>query len=213
MNTGLVAADGTISCSSRGNCGTGGVYSDGHFAQAFVANEINGQWGNATEVPGSSSLNVGGAALYSISRPANGDCSAAGQYTDANGKGEAFVANEVDGAWNNVLEIPGSSSLFTEGIGNNSVVISCGTPDNCSAGGVYFDSSGNGQAFVVNEMAGSWGAAIEVPGTAALNTGGGAFVSSISCRPWTAAAPLGVGTRRARCTQRERRSSRPSRRT
>jgi hypothetical protein len=181
LNTGLVAADGTISCSSRGNCGTGGVYSDGHVAQAFVANETNGQWGDAIEVPGSSSLNVGGAALYSISCPANGDCSAAGQYTDAKGNGQAFVADEVDGTWNNVLEIPGSSSLFTDGIGNNPVVISCGTPNNCSAGGVYFDSSGNGQAFVVNEMAGAWGDAIEVPGTGALNTGGGAFVSSISC--------------------------------
>jgi len=46
----------------------GGVYADGSTtAQAFVANETNGKWGDAIEVPGSSSINIGGAVLYSIS--------------------------------------------------------------------------------------------------------------------------------------------------
>jgi hypothetical protein len=182
LNVGLVAAASSISCSMPGDCGAGGVYADGSTtAQAFVANETNGKWGDAIEVPGSSSINIGGAVLYSISCPSNGECGGAGQYADALGNGQAFVANEVNGAWGNVMEIPGSSSLFSEGIGTNPLAISCGTPNNCSAGGVYFDSSGNSQAFVVNEAAGIWGDAIEVPGTGALNTAGGAFMSSISC--------------------------------
>ena len=52
---------------------------------------------------------------------------------------------------------------------------------NCAAGGSYTDSSGNSQAFVASETSGTWGKAKEVPGTAALNTGGGAAVESVSC--------------------------------
>ena len=36
-------------------------------------------------------------------------------------------------------------------------------------------------AIVVNETSGSWGNAIEVPGTAGLNGGGNAHVNSVSC--------------------------------
>jgi len=129
LNVGLVAAASSISCSMPGDCGAGGVYADGSTtAQAFVANETNGKWGDAIEVPGSSSINIGGAVLYSISCPSNGECGGAGQYADALGNGQAFVANEVNGAWGNVMEIPGSSSLFSEGIGTNPLAISCGTP-------------------------------------------------------------------------------------
>jgi hypothetical protein len=48
-------------------------------------------------------------------------------------------------------------------------------------GGLYVDSYGGVQAFVVDESGGSWGAAEEVPGLAALNAGGWASVSSVSC--------------------------------
>jgi hypothetical protein len=37
------------------------------------------------------------------------------------------------------------------------------------------------QAFVVSQVHGTWGKAEEVPGTAALNTGGYAGISSVSC--------------------------------
>jgi len=57
--------------------------------------------------------------------------------------------------------------------------VSCPSAGNCSAGGVY--NLGAGQAFVVSEVNGRWDTAKEVPGTAALNTGGNAAVQSLSC--------------------------------
>ena len=36
---------------------------------------------------------------------------------------------------------------------------------------------------MVNDKNGTWGEAEEVPGTAALNAGGEAYVSSLSCAP------------------------------
>ena len=59
--------------------------------------------------------------------------------------------------------------------------VSCASAGNCSAGGHYNDSSGRQQAFVVSQASGTWGTAIEVPGTAALNQDGFAGISSVSC--------------------------------
>ena len=61
--------------------------------------------------------------------------------------------------------------------------MSCASAGNCSAGGTYAASSGHLQAFVANEVRGVWRTAQEVPGTAALNAGGGAGVGSVSCAP------------------------------
>ena len=51
----------------------------------------------------------------------------------------------------------------------------------CAAGGGYGDQHRHGQGFVAVERSGAWGTAIEVPGLGALNTGGGAEVSAVSC--------------------------------
>ncbi len=60
--------------------------------------------------------------------------------------------------------MPGLAALNTGGYADvNSV--SCASAGNCAAGGYYADSSGHGQAFVVSETNGTWGTAIEVPGT------------------------------------------------
>ena len=59
--------------------------------------------------------------------------------------------------------------------------MSCASAGNCSAGGNYLDQLGRYQAFVLTEVSGTWHASLEVPGTAALNRGGDAQVSTISC--------------------------------
>ena len=76
--------------------------------------------------------------------------------------------------------MPGSTAL-TRGWAAEIRSVSCGAAGNCSAGGDYLDSSGTVQVFVVNQVNGTWHTAIEVPGTAALNLGGFAEISSVSC--------------------------------
>jgi hypothetical protein len=61
------------------------------------------------------------------------------------------------------------------------VSVSCASTGNCSAGGSYTDGSGRLQAFVVDEIDGTWGNAEEVPGLEALNAGGNASIVSLSC--------------------------------
>ena len=85
------------------------------------------------------------------------------------------------GVWGTAQEVPGTAGL-NQGGGADIDSVSCASAGNCSAGGVYVDGSGIHQAFVVSEVNGSWQQAEEVPGSAALNQGGGsAAIFSVSC--------------------------------
>jgi uncharacterized repeat protein (TIGR02543 family) len=184
LNSGGSANVDSLSCATAGNCTAGGSYRDGSgHTQAFVVGETSGIWSNAIEVPATATLNSGGFAdVKSVSCAAAGNCTAGGYYTDGSGHNQAFVVGETTGSWGNAIEVPGTAALNT---GGSAFVksVSCATAGNCAAGGDYFDGSGFAQAFVVNETNGSWGSAIEVPGTATLNSGGGAVVNSVSCAP------------------------------
>jgi len=120
------------------------------------------------------------AGIGSVSCPSPGNCSTGGSYRDSSAQTQAFVVSEVNGTWGTAIEVPGTAVLNVGGYAAvNSV--SCALAGNCTVGGSYRDSSGNQQVFVVSEVNGTWGTAIEVPGTAALNTGGNAAVNSVSC--------------------------------
>lgn len=182
LNAGGNAAVTSVSCASPGNCAAGGAYVDssGHY-EAFVVNEVDGVWKRAEEVPYLATLNAGGYAyLNSVSCVPVGSCAAVGIYEDASGDYQAFVVNEARGAWGDAEEVPGTATINAGGYAYlNSV--SCTSAASCAAGGYYEDGAGDLQAFVVDESGDAWGRAEEVPGTAALNAGGNAFVSSVSC--------------------------------
>ena len=182
LNQGGDAEVVSVSCGSAGNCIAGGHYHDSSGAsQAFVASETDGTWGTAEQVPGLAALG-GRAQVTSVScaHARVSHCEAVGNYTDSSGLEQIFVASEKKDVWHNALEVPGSAALNERGhAGINS--LSCGAQGNCSAGGGYEDGSGHLQAFVVSEAKGTWGSALEVPGTAALNQGGEAEVLSVSC--------------------------------
>ena len=84
------------------------------------------------------------------------------------------------GLWGTAEEVPGTAVLNTGGAALVTSV-SCASPGNCSAGGSYRDGSFHIQVFVVGQSNGTWGMAAEVPGTAVLNKGGSAQVTSVSC--------------------------------
>jgi hypothetical protein len=84
----------------------------------------------------------------------------------------------------------GTAALNTGGTAKVESV-SCAAAGSCTAGGFYADGSGHAQAFVVTEAAGRWRKAIEVPGTAALNKGGNANTTSVSCAAALSCAAVG----------------------
>ena len=139
-------------------------------------------WGKAIEVPGTGALNSGPSpdgVTTSVSCPSSGNCGAAGTYADSSGV-QGFVVNQTAGTWGQAIAVPGLGALNSGGL----VVmtsVSCAAADNCTAGGSYTDGAQNEQGFVVTQTAGTWSQAIEVPGLAALDSGGSARVYSVSC--------------------------------
>ena len=190
LNQGGLAAISSVSCASPGNCSAGGDYRNrrhSRFLQAFVASEVDGVWGKAETVPGTTALNKGNnASVSSVSCASAGACSAGGTYGvspsthHSSGTFQAFVASEVNGVWGKAETVPGAIALGKGGFAGISS-LSCASAGNCGAGGSYVGSSGRAQAFVASEVNGLWGKAETVPGTTALNKGGDAGIDSVSC--------------------------------
>ena len=171
-----------VSCASRGNCSAGGN-SGPTFngpAQAMVVNEVNGTWRKPILVPGIAALNsLKNASVTAISCATPGNCSAGGSYLTKGFTSQAFVVNEVKGAWRKGIEVPGTAALNVAGGGALVASISCAAPGNCSAGGRYESPAGQIQAYVVSEVAGGWKKAITLPGATHLGTQG--EILALSC--------------------------------
>jgi hypothetical protein len=179
LNAGADAAVSSVSCATAGNCVVGGDY-QGAGNEVFVAVQVNGIWHSAIEVPGIAALNADHETVVeSVSCATAGNCAAVGSYRDGAGHLQVFVTAEVNGTWHPAIELPGTAALNSgdaEGLS-----VSCAAAGNCVTGGYYTDHAFHGQAFLAGQVNGTWHPAIEVPGTAALNAGGGAGVKSVSC--------------------------------
>jgi hypothetical protein len=201
LNIGDDASAESVSCTAVGDCTLGGYYDIGKpdsatlDLQAFVADETGGTWGAAREVPGTAALNAGGnAQATSVSCASPGNCAVGGTYTGSSHVGRAFIVNQTNGTWGKAEEVPGTAPAVAK---DDSQVtsVSCASAGNCSAAG-YEDGAPNsysydaGTAFVVDETGGVWGAARQIPGMAALNSGGPSAVASVSC---VSAADCAVG--------------------
>jgi hypothetical protein len=179
----LYATVTSVSCASAGNCAAAGYYIDpAGRPQAFVASQVRGAWGQAIQVPGTAALGTGGyATVSSVSCASAGNCTAGGYYRDrAGAANRAFVTSQVRGRWGQAIQVPGTAALGT-GQGASVISVSCPSAGNCSAAGNYTGNSGHVQAFVVSQVKGAWGQAIQVPGTAAGEDGKGAAAISVSC--------------------------------
>ena len=169
----------SVSCAAAGDCSAGGFYTkDGGRIQAFVADEGSGGWGGpqALRMP---VLNATGGGIQSVSCPSPGNCGGAGQYFDDRGISQALVVDETNGTWGTSQQVPEMSMLNPTRSEADSV--SCPSAGNCGVAGAYADGQGNQQVFITDEVKGTWRTPQQVPGTGALNTGGNAVVTQISC--------------------------------
>jgi hypothetical protein len=196
---------GGISCASGGSCALGGSYllPGSNDTRAFVASEMHGVWGLARPIPGLAQLDKGpnsavGSPLClstgtgncggTVSCESAGNCTLAGWYSPVPDRvgpafSEPFIVSQVRGAWLHAHPVPGLASLNT-GRAGGIAALSCTGPGDCSAVGFY-TVKGNPfsktETFVVTEAHGTWQPPREAPGTAALNTGGNAQLTALSC--------------------------------
>jgi hypothetical protein len=134
-----------------------------------------GAWSKAALLPGTGQLGNDGADGVAVSCPSSGNCTAGGGY---DGSDRAFVISERSGHWGTAEAVPGLGALNT---GNDAdlAAISCGSPGNCVAAGSYTGPARE-SAWVAVQTGWHWGQAQQIPGLAALNSGG-ASVGAVSC--------------------------------
>jgi hypothetical protein len=179
LSNGMPTGVTSVSCPTTGNCAAGGFYTDSsNHRQAFVADESNGVWGSAIEVPGTAALNLGGpetdgAEVLSVSCTSAANCAAGGYYTDSSDTALAFMVDERNGVWDNAEQAPGMGGAATS--------LSCASAGNCAA--VVNDG------VVAEEKNGVWGKAHALPG--------GATAVSVSCPSNGYCMVGGYGPRRA----------------
>lgn len=185
VTTGETAQALALSCASPGNCAVGGYAPDGDdpYYAAFVAEEKDGAWHRAKLIPAMASITA-------LSCPVAGDCAAAGDGVSpacaSTPDCPAAYVGERNGTWGTPHTV--LSARRAQTLASSITALSCGAPGDCVAGGstgtynaYYHAPPGNEQAFLLEERNGTWGAYHQIPGTAALNRGGGASVSTVSC--------------------------------
>jgi hypothetical protein len=170
-------------CPSFGRCLVAGYIGDtAGNRQPFVDQQSNA-WPTATPLAGN--LNKGSLGeVTSLSCTSLGTCVGGGFYTDAKGGHQAFLISEAHGDWSSMRETAGS---LNKGEDARVTQVSCGVSPvsvsiiTCAAVGFYTTSTDLTQAFTVNQTNGTWGPAVQVPGTATLDKGGVAQLNSVSC--------------------------------
>lgn len=167
-----------VSCYAANSCTITGMYYTDSTFEDWTASEVNGQWTAAVPLPGQSAGGLTAAGFFeepidALSCRSAGDCILGGYFSNGQTTSRGFNDEEVSGVWGPISAVPG---LDTLDVGSGSIVTaaSCSSPGNCTVGGTYIDANQAPQAFIATESGGTWGDALEVPGTAQLNSGGGA---------------------------------------
>ena len=119
--------------------------------------------------------------LPTLSCVSVGNCEAGGAYDDAGGAVHALILNESNGTWTTPTTLKAPAGAGSNP-GMTVLGLSCSSLGNCSAAGSYQDASTNVQAFVANEVSGTWLTAREISLPAnSLTTGQNAFLRSVTC--------------------------------
>ena len=151
----------SVSCATPGNCAAEGEYDGG--GGAFVADEVNGAWGDAVELPGITARTPYGSDIGQVSCTAAADCAAIVTYFNSGDDPQVFVAQETRGAWSDAKALPGFAALEAASGNNVDDYLSCPSTGNCAAAGTYVNASGHYESFVAAEGKGTWSAVRAVP--------------------------------------------------
>ena len=179
INFGQFATINSIACPSAGNCTAVGHFNDSHgTVAAIAASEVNHTWAAAIQPFGTVEASYSKANLLSVSCSSAGNCTAVGVITYNNAYTVGLVLDETKGTW----DLSAYLNQDFKGAQVSSVSCPHKTADACGAGGYYVDAGGKTQALLLHEgQGGNWFALSAVPGLAALNAGGNAAVTSMSC--------------------------------
>jgi hypothetical protein len=132
------------------------------------------------------------ASFSTISCSSDGNCAAVGVYTPNGGTEDAnsMAVAETNGTWGRAIQPAPPANGQAGSVALNDVA--CAPGDVCTAVGHYQDTTSDGQAMVVSETNGVWGAATEIATPANGDTFPEAWLSAISCGAAGSCAAVGT---------------------
>lgn len=171
--TGATAFDQveSVSCAAPGEC-VAGLGSVEKGDPAALATESGGTW-SVQAVPGLSALaaNLEYSTVDSVSCPAVGDCTAAGQFTSPADTNQLFVVTERNGSWGQASKLPQPATqvggIIVTG---NQIPLSCGAPGDCALAS---------EGMIADEANGTWAGLDTSPGLPLA--AGGSVLTAVSC--------------------------------
>lgn len=159
-----------VSCSSQGNCEGVGYFTTGKgHSQMWSVAEVAGKWHWADRLIVGSSDNAP-SSISAMACPSPGNCVAVGSR-----ESEPSMIEETSGTWGKAVAVPLPADAA--GLGTGLTNVSCPDAGDCVATGSYTDSAGHDQPLLVEEVSGSWGAAVS-PRNPASDEG---EIDSVSC--------------------------------
>ena len=164
-----------VSCAPSADCAIGGTYDDAlGNPQAWVASGHAGAWSKATALPGSITTGGGHSAINAVSCTTGNYCVAVGETATNGSVDRATVDVDLGGTWQQAMILLGAGTSSSQALS-----VSCPSAGNCTVSGWYRDASNQRQAFVEDEVNGTWGLFHDV---GEANPGGFAEVNSVSCQ-------------------------------
>jgi hypothetical protein len=144
----------SVSCASAGNCTAVGPYYDSSgTTHGLLLTQTAGSWATGVEaaLPAGASATDPEAGAGSVSCTSAGNCTASGGYYDSSGSSQGMLLNQTWGSWAMGLKVPlpaGARPIPDAAMTG----VSCASAANCTAVGVYYDSSG-AQGLLVTQTA------------------------------------------------------------
>jgi hypothetical protein len=186
-----------VACVAGGPCTVIGTYYNATGAvEPMVAASSSAQWPSATAIamPAGARRNPK-ILLYGyqgISCAAAGWCAAGGQYLDARGHYQGFLATQANGVWRQAARMPLPAEATSGGANGGVVSVACPAVGRCLAGGAYLDGAQRYQAILLRESPTGWtGTRVRLPGSSStVGVDGGLY--ALACAPGSAC--VGVGS-------------------
>ena len=142
---------------NSGEC-VSGTFSSSSQASATVISTVNG-WGEATPAEfADDSILSSPKEMYtsSVSCSSLGNCTAVGQFKDADGAYQAFTMTSTNGEWDTARPAQFDDGIQSDFPSAFLEAVSCFSPGNCTAVGVFRDSNEASQAFTMTSTNGVW---------------------------------------------------------
>ncbi|HXY86592.1 MAG TPA: hypothetical protein VEH52_14045 [Gaiellaceae bacterium] len=192
----------SVACPAVGHCVAVGVAASGPQLEPLVFTQRTHGW---QETVSPLPARAKGGDLDFVSCPSVGDCTAAGTYIDSSGHDQGLLLDESNGDWApSTSGLPPNGSVTTSGQTPAIQGLTCWAAGSCAAVGIYGDTHGSPQAWLLTETHGVWaqGVEAELPPNASTREGSYLYpvidVGAVSCAPnGNCTAVGGYGDRRS----------------